>query len=174
LASLEKPDGTFEVCLEALKDLQKRLDALTNASSARRKLLWPLEEGKIVDILRRLGEHRQALILALVGDLAISSKRDALQGSETAERLKSMQSEEERVRILNWLSGADPSTNYNAARKTHGENTGIWLLQSKKFESWRESNGHIMWLAGIPGAGKTILTYVWPASPALDVTHWFH
>jgi len=160
LSSLGRPGGTFQACGEALKDLQKRLASLTNASGTRRKLLWPLEEGKIFDIRRRLGEHKQAFILALVGDLAISSKGDALQGRETVERLKSMQSSEERSKILNWLGGSDPSTNYNAARKTHEENTGDWLLQSEQLRSWMDANGQIMWLTGIPGAGKTILTYV--------------
>lgn len=160
LKSLGRPDGPLQACSKALEELQKRLEKLTNASSAKRKLLWPLEEVKILESLRRLGEQKQTFILALVGDHAMFSKADAKQGKEMAENLKSMQLKEERSKVLNWLGGADPSTNYNTARKRHEKGTGDWLLQSEQFQSWKDANGHIMWLVGIPGAGKTILRYL--------------
>ncbi|KAF2793620.1 hypothetical protein K505DRAFT_195201, partial [Melanomma pulvis-pyrius CBS 109.77] len=66
----------------------------------------------------------------------------------------------ERSKILNWLSGTDPSTNFNTARKKHEKDTGKWLLHSEQFQSWKKTDGQIMWLYGIPGAGKTIIRFI--------------
>lgn len=116
LASLGQPDGTFQACLKALEELQKRLQNLSDASSAKRKLLWPLEAGKITEILRRLGEHKHTFVLALLGDQTVSSKVDAEKSKEVATTLRTMQEKKEFTDIMNWLGGADPSTNYNVVR----------------------------------------------------------
>ena len=158
LLSLAGPNGPLQACSQALDEMQKRLLALTQASSARRKLLWPLEEGKILDILRRLGEQKQTILLALAGDHAASDVSNAKQTKEVVDSFKNMQIKGDQAKVLRWLAGADPSTNYNTARKKHEKNTGSWLLQSPEFKSWKESDGSIMWLFGIPGAGKTILS----------------
>jgi ankyrin repeat domain-containing protein 50 len=162
LKSLERPNGPFRACSQSLEELQKRLKILTEASSARRKLLWPLEEKKILEILRQLGEQKQTFILALAGDHAFSDEANAKQGKEAIDKLNEMKIKDERNKILNWLRGADPSTNYNTARKKHEKGTGDWLLQSEQFQTWKDANSHIMWLYGIPGAGKTILRFVSP------------
>lgn len=142
--------------------MQKRLKTLTEASSARRRLLWPLEEKKILGILGRLGEQKQTFILTLAGDHAFSDEANAKQGKETIDKLNEMKIREERNKILHWLRGADPSTNYNTARQKHEKGTGGWLLKSEQFRTWKDADCHIMWLYGIPGAGKTILRFVSP------------
>lgn len=158
--SLGRPSGPFQACSQALQKLQKKLKNLTEASSARRRLMWPLEEGNILEILRRLGEQKQTFILALMGDHALSDDVNTRHGREAIDKLNDMNTREERSKILNWLSGTDPSTNFNTARKKHEKDTGKWLLHSEKFQSWKKTNGHIMWLYGIPGAGKTILRFI--------------
>lgn len=61
-------------------------------------------------------------------------------------------------RILQWLRAPDPSSNHNAARDRHEPATGQWLLKSHYFDSWIKSDKQLLWLHGLPGAGKTILT----------------
>jgi DNA replication protein DnaC len=52
----------------------------------------------------------------------------------------------------------DPSTNHNAARKKHKPTTGKWFLESEQFVSWMHGRITSIWLHGIPGTGKTILS----------------
>jgi ankyrin repeat domain-containing protein 50 len=160
LRSLGRPNGPFDACARALGELQKRLKSLTEASNARRRLLWPLEEGKIRDILGQLSEQKQTFILALVTEEAENGDSDAQQSRQMAVRMDDMRDREERSKILSWLRGSDPSTNYNAARKKHEKGTGDWLLRSEQFQTWQDGDGGVMWLHGIPGAGKTILRNV--------------
>ncbi|KAG8794530.1 hypothetical protein FRC16_010472 [Serendipita sp. 398] len=69
-----------------------------------------------------------------------------------------MKMSESRKEVLQWLKGSDLTTNHNTALKKHGSGTGKRLLDSKEFKSWMEEDGKILWLNGIPGAGKTALS----------------
>jgi hypothetical protein len=67
--------------------------------------------------------------------------------------------QEERLgKICSWLSAPDPSTNYHKAHKQRQAKTGFWLLESAKFTDWKEKVASRLWLYGIPGCGKTILS----------------
>jgi hypothetical protein len=61
-------------------------------------------------------------------------------------------------KIHRWLSPSDPSTNYNKALQQRQEGTGLWLLQSSVFQKWYRQQNSFLWLHGIPGCGKTILS----------------
>jgi Cdc6-like AAA superfamily ATPase len=67
--------------------------------------------------------------------------------------------QEERLgKICSWLSAPDPSTNYHKAHKQRQAKTGLWLLESTKFTDWKKRAASRLWLYGIPGCGKTILS----------------
>ncbi|KAJ8106078.1 hypothetical protein OPT61_g9781 [Boeremia exigua] len=60
--------------------------------------------------------------------------------------------------LCQWLSAPDPSTNYNKAHKQRQAKTGLWLLESEQYKNWKTSAASRLWLYGIPGCGKTILS----------------
>lgn len=57
-----------------------------------------------------------------------------------------------------WLSASDPTKNLREALKLRHEGTGLWFLQGKEFEEWKSGARRSLWLRGIPGAGKTVLS----------------
>lgn len=57
-----------------------------------------------------------------------------------------------------WLSAPDPTKNLREALKLRHEETGSWFLQGKEFEEWKSGVRRSLWLRGIPGAGKTVLS----------------
>ncbi|KAE8371840.1 Pfs, NACHT and ankyrin domain protein [Aspergillus bertholletiae] len=61
-------------------------------------------------------------------------------------------------KIKEWLSPPDPSTNLNEAQKKRQEGTGIWFLESNPFQEWKTGTRQHLWLHGIPGCGKTVLS----------------
>jgi hypothetical protein len=73
-------------------------------------------------------------------------------------KTRSRNQEERLGKICSWLSAPDPSTNYYKAHKQRQAETGLWLLESAKFTDWKESAASRLWLYGIPGCGKTILS----------------
>jgi hypothetical protein len=61
-------------------------------------------------------------------------------------------------KVCERLSAPDPSTNHHKARKQRQDDTGLWLLESDKFKIWKGDAASVLWLFGIPGCGKTILS----------------
>ena len=69
-----------------------------------------------------------------------------------------MSSKQRREKIECWLSPEDPSTNFNnALRQRHG-GSGLWFLQSDIFTKWKVRRNSFLWLNGVPGSGKTVLS----------------
>jgi len=62
--------------------------------------------------------------------------------------------------IRRWLASPDPSTNYHAAFKLHQANTGTWLLEGESYKKWIANATKALWLYGIPGCGKTVLSAI--------------
>lgn len=61
-------------------------------------------------------------------------------------------------KLIRWLSPQDPSTNYNKALRQRHKSSGLWLLRNKAFVEWKIRPSSTLWLQGIPGCGKTILS----------------
>ena len=61
-------------------------------------------------------------------------------------------------RLRHWLSAPDPSVNYHNALRTRHMNTGTWLLNNPVCLHWKAAAGPLLWLYGMPGCGKTILS----------------
>jgi hypothetical protein len=80
-------------------------------------------------------------------------------GTSTNNAKSRSRDHEERLgKICTWLSAPDPSTNYHKAHKQRQADTGLWLLQNARFARWKTSAASRLWLYGIPGCGKTILS----------------
>jgi len=60
--------------------------------------------------------------------------------------------------VHSWLTPPQPSTNHDKALRQRQEGTGVWFLNSEIFQNWKECKLPILWLHGIPGCGKTILS----------------
>ncbi|EXA31001.1 hypothetical protein FOVG_17643 [Fusarium oxysporum f. sp. pisi HDV247] len=79
-------------------------------------------------------------------------------GNETKYAVMSMASDHRFAKIERWLSPPDCSTNANLARKRRHPGTGTWLLNSPAFQEWKLGSRQHLWLHGLAGCGKTILS----------------
>ncbi|KAH7187396.1 hypothetical protein DER44DRAFT_130688 [Fusarium oxysporum] len=79
-------------------------------------------------------------------------------GNETKHAVMSMASDHHFAKIERWLSPPDCSTNANLARKRRHPGTGAWLLNSPVFQEWKLGSRQHLWLYGLAGCGKTILS----------------
>jgi hypothetical protein len=66
--------------------------------------------------------------------------------------------EARRNKIHQWLSAPDPSVNYLQALKQRQDSTGLWFMKSEQYYMWKTSAASSLWLYGIPGSGKTVLS----------------
>ncbi|KAF5699602.1 hypothetical protein FGLOB1_11266, partial [Fusarium globosum] len=79
-------------------------------------------------------------------------------GNETKHAVMSMASDHRFAKIERWLSPPDCSSNANLARKRRHPGTGTWLLNSSAFQEWKLGTRQHLWLYGLAGCGKTILS----------------
>lgn len=61
-------------------------------------------------------------------------------------------------KIYQWLAGIDPSSNYQQALRQRQGKAGLWLIDSEDYRKWKTESSSFLWLHGIPGSGKTILS----------------
>lgn len=76
----------------------------------------------------------------------------------TDESLTNLVRRQQRFDWLQWLEPSDPSINYIAARKKRHARTGDWLFKSNEFQYWLFSKPSFLWINGIAGCGKTVLS----------------
>ncbi|KAJ7692540.1 ankyrin repeat-containing domain protein [Mycena rosella] len=65
--------------------------------------------------------------------------------------------EEERTKILDWLSPINFFQRHAEISAVRQEGTGHWLLADVCFKEWKAESGGILWCRGISGVGKTVL-----------------
>jgi len=65
----------------------------------------------------------------------------------------------ERRAIHLWMERTNPSPLHNAALSKHEPHTCAWLTRSAEWKDWVSSKSpdRMLWIHGIPGAGKTVL-----------------
>lgn len=63
-----------------------------------------------------------------------------------------------RKTIYEWLAAPDVSLKHHEACKKRAQSTGGWFVASQQYTEWRAEPNAFIWLRGIPGCGKTILS----------------
>lgn len=67
----------------------------------------------------------------------------------------------EREKILDWVSQIPYVQHYQATQKKALRGTGQWLFSHPSFLQWKQtSSSEILWLHGMSGSGKSTLLYV--------------
>ena len=77
---------------------------------------------------------------------------------EIAQYSKESRRERYVDKIRDWLSPADPHPNYIRALDMRQSGSGTWFLQSQQYLQWKSSLEPTLWLHGLAGCGKTVLT----------------
>ncbi|OIW32698.1 hypothetical protein CONLIGDRAFT_642393 [Coniochaeta ligniaria NRRL 30616] len=154
--------GPVEACHRCLVSLEALLPPTPSqhSHSGRRRitfaeLAWPLKESKARKLLAEISLHKSTLLLAITGDM-IHDIKDIRSG---VHRLEYALTEAEQQEVCRWLECTNPSPLHNLAVKNHERETGTWLLRLPEWTEWLQADAtrRLLWLHGIPGAGKTVL-----------------
>ncbi|KAE8862439.1 hypothetical protein PTNB29_05001 [Pyrenophora teres f. teres] len=169
--------GHVNACLATLYRLEADINefGLGNKKSLRtkmQKLTWPSKVVNLKQFTNEIREHRNNLNFALSADSmtallkCLARQDDLLQGihdveaklREKADIETRIAIDEERQSILDTFLFVNPQGIFQTNSKLRHSITGFWLIENDTFTSWiRGSNKHL-WLSGIPGAGKTVLS----------------
>ena len=166
LLSLDVPNGPIQQFRVALERLETKLAPVKGWKKVGKAFNWPFEKEEILGILSSIERQKLLFTLARQNDhialtKAIKSETGTLhkKTAEIGEGVARLELSDKQHKIRLWLSGVDPSLNYNRALRKRHEGTGKWLIEDDVFRDWKQGpdSDSIIWLYGIPGCGKTIL-----------------
>ncbi|KAF2969814.1 hypothetical protein GQX73_g3780 [Xylaria multiplex] len=141
--------SALEACTAVLGELHDKLAPLIRARF-RGKLRWPFESGNISKKVQFIQNQKSTLELAL---LAYQTRLLTTHSRKTDDHYL----RDKREKLLRWFKTSDPEQNHLASRESHEPGTSSWIFENDVFKRWANGTGGLLWLHGIPGAGKTIL-----------------
>lgn len=171
-------EAHITTCRDTVKRLQsilERHDPLQAANSFGgivRKLKWPLQAPQTRSITSELERHKATITLELLNYNADGVRRLINSQGKVSDRVGLLTAQhEERVeieerqamrdnnrRILQFLGENDYESTQSSILATRYKNTGTWFTDGPAFQEWYGGARRKLWLYGIPGAGKTVLT----------------
>ncbi|KAL2880136.1 hypothetical protein SGCOL_004521 [Colletotrichum sp. CLE4] len=186
-SSLEQETATsafkahhLHACRQTLLAVEKRLEKPLsgfNEESRRqavyRSLKWPFSGEDTKGLLAQIEGHRNTISLALSTDtlesmLKCLEKQDDILGTlislnQKVKRLTTIQTriecDEKRRKIIDYFLKVNPQVNLQTSSRMRQPLTGLWLTESNSiFLKWADLPRSGLWLSGITGAGKTILS----------------
>ncbi|KAF2092965.1 hypothetical protein NA57DRAFT_10921, partial [Rhizodiscina lignyota] len=161
LQELKRPNGVLDECLHCVGELEGLLHTEQTEGLRRKRqklqqaLAWPLKEQKARKLLARISNYKSMITLAISGDIA----RDIKEIKTSVREVESSLSDAKKQEIMKWLEHTNPSTLHTRACKLREEHTGLWVRRSTEWSQWIHgtSDRRLLWIRGIPGAGKTVL-----------------
>ncbi|ETS84912.1 hypothetical protein PFICI_02937 [Pestalotiopsis fici W106-1] len=112
------------------------------------------------DLLRKVAPNRIEAERRLADVLSgVDSKLEDInsQMKATHTEIESIQKDKHSNDIFQWIDPPDVSSNLNKAIKARHPGSGLSLLESKAYTTWKRQKNSFLWLHGIPGCGKTVL-----------------
>ncbi|KAI1870317.1 uncharacterized protein JN550_005245 [Neoarthrinium moseri] len=100
-------------------------------------------ERKLADVLSQVTEELGAIVPII---------------HDTQTRIEEIHVDKHRDNIARWLKAPDVSSNLNKALEARHPGSGQGLIQTESYQKWKTQSKSFLWLNGIPGCGKTILT----------------
>ncbi|KAF7535702.1 hypothetical protein G7054_g5189 [Neopestalotiopsis clavispora] len=77
---------------------------------------------------------------------------------DTQSDLRSKKEGKYRDNVTRWLAAPDVSSNLNRATEARHSGSGQRLINNQAYQEWKTQPNSFLWLHGIPGCGKTVLT----------------
>lgn len=140
------------------------------------KSAWRDFETSFQNILDNLQRHKRLVeTQASLADFEAAQKaRTEVQNNFNA--LHKAEKKRQRIAVTQWLAPADSSSDqekFTSIRNLY-PGTGHWLLKDRVFKAWYDplsTAGLILWLYGIPGAGRLLSSFVSSKYPRVRREH---
>nr|RBQ97257.1 hypothetical protein FVER53263_06745 [Fusarium verticillioides] len=157
LAFIGLADRIIRTCkhyIEAIEDAPKDIQMILGEATSLRAIIDSIGESSATSLVPNLHEQNgpikschsclaslEALLPPTMGQIQTGKRQ-----SETRE-------------IIRWLERTNPSSLHNLAFSKHEPLTTAWVTNSSQWKDWvsLESETRLMWIYGLPGAGKTVL-----------------
>ncbi|KAJ5688673.1 NACHT nucleoside triphosphatase [Penicillium macrosclerotiorum] len=165
---LQEVEKAAQNCQRIVKELQDECQKLHadftskaglkgRVQIAGRRALYPFRRSTIQKIEEDIVEIRENLSFAL-SVLQFKTHNRAEQEIATFKSLLERTKDHQiSATICSWLMAPDPSVNHNALYQRHHQDTGLWLINSTRFDNWINEENSFLWISGFAGCGKSVI-----------------
>lgn len=153
----------MEGCRGTVDELSKELDRLSldntlQTTPGKRQRIkgsvtWRLSESKTRKLLDQAIQHKTTLTLALLGEIT----NDVKEIKSTVQKIHEDLTATDRRSICDWIEHTNPTPIHHRSLKNHEEHTCQWIHRVDQWKDWLHLQRRLIWIHGIPGAGKTVL-----------------
>ena len=167
-----------EVILDCQRTLTAIRDKLAKANPneaglpSHKKLLrifkWPFSASETDNVLKQLERYKGMFDLSLSIETlqslscASNEQRQISRGIEdvrkTLDDITRVQITAERQQVLEFFGSFETETNHGTNTNLRMEGTGLWFTKGPGLKTWLSTRNSKLWIYGIPGAGKTVLS----------------
>ncbi|KAL1673034.1 hypothetical protein EV122DRAFT_223538 [Schizophyllum commune] len=167
--------GSIAMYMATLRELMGELNEDSKKMRLRDKLLWPLREETMKDLLQKIGHYRIHFIMvyslltserlaevtrtvASISEEQIRLRREA-EVREKRRELEEQEREHEKMKedIVKWLDPVDNGLKHATVAESRQEGTCAWLFKHPTYLQWIEADHGLLMIHGTPGFGKTTL-----------------
>ncbi|KAF9631128.1 hypothetical protein BFW01_g1990 [Lasiodiplodia theobromae] len=141
----------------------------------KQKVRWVIDKDEVEKLLADLERHKSVLSLALSKNCLSSIIEVLRKQDETLQRMQEIKKEQSQIRqqqiqdnerrlskerrkMLSTVSQMRPDDSFKKHFSLHQDGTGVWFLESPEFAKFMSTPNSKLWLYGIPGAGKSVLS----------------
>ncbi|KAG8527333.1 uncharacterized protein KY384_007485 [Bacidia gigantensis] len=153
LAEIGAENGTLAHCKDEVLGLRSTLEEMVQ----QKRLVWIFKAEKVQKRLQSIKIDIDTLHQLFQNDMLSSILKATSRIDEVADAVNALSIRSDTRDVFKWLDAAGSTTNYGRARQRYQPGTGDWFLEMKVFHEWK-STPQLMWLYGISGCGKTILS----------------
>ncbi|KAK2688496.1 hypothetical protein QWA68_012485 [Fusarium oxysporum] len=128
--------------------------------------LWPARRAEIQVIAENIEKHMLLLCNEITLNDILEAHTARKKALEHYAETREFQERQDFHSMETYIRPPSYDEDLDRIRNSRCEGTGSWLVQDQQFVSWvegKEKSSQVLWLQGIPGAGKTFL-----ASTAVD------
>ncbi|KAK3385840.1 ankyrin repeat-containing domain protein [Podospora didyma] len=171
---MQHVESCYHLLSTIRSDLEKAeadLNSKNKLKGLQQKLRWPFGEAATKTLLDRIANHKQTMNLAMTADSMSILLRKLSRHDDSSQRMADIQSDVRRTleitrridinakrrQVLGHFMRFDPQTRLETSVGLRHPFTGLWLTHGDEFKTWLSTPQSKLWLAGIPGAGKTVL-----------------
>jgi hypothetical protein len=169
------PAEEIAKCQKTLQDMRDKLLAsdpkepgLPLVRRAKRTLKWPFTAKGTDEFIQRPERHKSSFNLALTAE-AIEAVLRGSQATRTGvaavqrvsrnlDTVLRVVVNEERRKLLESVGAYDADGKWHMNMSLCHPGPGLWFARGPEYISWSTKPGSKLWVHGIPGAGKTVLS----------------
>ncbi|KAJ7511648.1 ankyrin repeat-containing domain protein [Mycena galericulata] len=142
-----------------LKEAHEIVEKLLSRSNVKQIFQRDDFKSKADEIERKLIKVREAFELKRFISLDVGQSELKVTGEKLATGMQSLVDDNTHAKLRDWLKAADVGRNQKAAEDRYYRGTGKWFLEeTPEFQQWKDSPHSLLWLHGISGCGKTMLS----------------